>query len=33
MWYLMEQYITYLAIAFLIGLVVGWVTSESRRAD
>lgn len=33
MWYLIEQYILYLAIAFVIGIIVGWVTSETRRAD
>ena len=30
MLYLIEQYLAYLAIAFLIGLAVGWWTSEPR---
>lgn len=31
MLYLVNEYIVYLAIAFLIGLAVGWWTSEPRR--
>lgn len=31
MWYLVEQYIWFLLIAFVIGLVVGWMTMEKRR--
>ena len=32
MWYLVEQYVWFLLIAFVIGLVVGWMTMEKRRA-
>ena len=31
MWYLVEQYIWFLLIAFVIGLIVGWMTMEKRR--
>ena len=31
MLYLVNELIVYLAIAFLIGLAVGWWTSEPRR--
>lgn len=30
MWYLVEQYIWFLLLAFIIGLIVGWWTSEKR---
>ncbi len=30
MWYLIEQMIVFLLIAFVIGLLVGWVTSEKK---
>lgn len=31
MWYLVEQYIWFLLLAFIIGLIVGWWTSEKRK--
>lgn len=31
MLYLINEYIVYLAIAFLIGIAVGWWTSEPKR--
>ena len=31
MWYLVEQYVWFLLIAFVIGLIVGWMTMEKRR--
>ena len=31
MWYLAEQYIWFLLIAFAIGLAVGWWTTEIRN--
>ena len=31
MFYLIEQLFVFLLIAFLIGLVVGWMTSEPRK--
>ena len=31
MLYLINEYIIYLAVAFLIGLAVGWWTAEPRR--
>ena len=30
MWYLIEQLFLFLAIAFVVGLIVGWVTSEKK---
>lgn len=33
MWYLVEQYIWFLLIAFIIGLIVGWWTTEIRREN
>ncbi len=30
MWYLIEQLFWFLLIAFVIGLIVGWVTSEKK---
>ena len=33
MWYLIEQYIVYLILAFIIGLIVGWMTTEVRKRD
>ena len=30
MWYLIEQLFVFLVIAFVIGLIVGWVTSEKK---
>jgi len=30
MWYLIEQLFLFLVIAFVIGLIVGWVTSEKK---
>lgn len=32
MWYLIEQLFWFLLIAFVIGLVVGWVTSGKQPA-
>ena len=32
MWYLVEQYIVYLAIAFVIGIIVGWWSTELRKS-
>lgn len=32
MWYLIEQFIWFLLIAFVIGLIVGWVTSRRKQA-
>jgi hypothetical protein len=32
MWYLIEQLAWFLVIAFLIGLIVGWVTSKKKSA-
>ena len=29
--YLIEQFAVYLAMAFIVGLVVGWWTSQPRR--
>lgn len=31
MWYLVEQYIWFLLIAFIIGLIVGWWSVEKRK--
>ena len=31
MWYLIEQYFWFLLAAFIIGLFVGWATSEVRK--
>jgi len=31
MWYLIEQYFWFLLAAFIIGLIVGWWTSEVRK--
>lgn len=31
MWYLIEQYFVFLLIAFVIGIIVGWMTTEIRR--
>lgn len=31
MWYLVEQYVWFLVVAFIIGLIVGWWTTEVRR--
>ena len=31
MFYLIEQLYVFLLIAFLIGLVVGWITSDTRK--
>ncbi len=30
MWYLIEQLFWFLLVAFVIGLIVGWVTSEKK---
>jgi hypothetical protein len=30
MWYLIEQLFWFLLIAFVIGLIVGWVTSQKK---
>jgi len=30
MWYLIEQLFLFLVIAFVVGLIVGWVTSEKK---
>ena len=30
MWYLIEQLFLFLVSAFVIGLIVGWVTSEKK---
>lgn len=32
MWYLAEQYIWFLIIAFIIGLIVGWWATEKRKS-
>lgn len=32
MWYLIEQLFLFLLIAFIVGLVVGWVTSGKKPA-
>jgi len=32
MWYLIEQLFWFLLIAFVIGLIVGWVTSKKKSA-
>lgn len=29
MWYLIEQYIWFIAAIFIIGILVGWLTTES----
>ena len=33
MWYLIEQYFVFLLLAFIVGLVVGWMTSEVRKSN
>lgn len=33
MWYLVEQYVVYLAIAFAIGIAVGWWSTELRKGE
>jgi hypothetical protein len=30
MWYLMEQLVWFLLVAFVVGLVVGWVTTTRK---
>jgi len=30
MWYLIEQLFWFLLIAFVIGLIVGWITSQKK---
>lgn len=30
MWYLVEQYFWFLILAFIIGLIVGWWTTQKR---
>ena len=30
MWYLVEQYVWFLLAAFVVGLIVGWITMEKR---
>lgn len=30
MWYLMEQLVWFLLVAFVVGLVVGWVTTTHK---
>jgi hypothetical protein len=30
MWYLIEQLFWFLLVAFVIGMIVGWVTSEKK---
>jgi len=32
MWYLVEQYFWFLIAAFIIGLIVGWWTTQNRPA-
>lgn len=31
MWYLVEQYIWFLVVALVVGIVIGWWTSEKRK--
>ncbi len=31
MWYLIEQYFWFLLIVFVLGIVVGWWTSQKRK--
>ena len=31
MWYLVEQYIWFILFAFVIGIIVGWWTTEKRK--
>ena len=33
MWYLIEQYIVFVALAFFIGLIVGWWTTDARKSS
>lgn len=32
MWYLVEQYIWFLLLAFIIGVIIGWWKSEKRAS-